>query len=62
MTTLVRFGVSLEKGLLRKFDDHINNKKYTNRSKAIRDLIRESLVIKEWETNKKGVLKANRNV
>ena len=46
---LVRFGVSLEKDLLRKFDGHIKAKKYTNRSEAFRDLIRQELVKKEWQ-------------
>ncbi len=52
MTTLIRFGVSLEKALLNKFDALIREKQYTNRSEAIRDLIRENLVKKEWESNK----------
>ncbi len=52
MAQLIRFGVSLNKELLRKFDELIKEKKYTNRSEAIRDLIRESLVKKEWEGNK----------
>ena len=52
MTTLIRFGVSLEKTLLDKFDALIREKQYTNRSEAIRDLIRENLVKKEWESNK----------
>jgi len=52
MATLIRFGVSLEKTLLEKFDALIHEKKYTNRSEAIRDLIRESLVRQEWESNK----------
>ena len=46
---LVRFGVSLEKDLLQKFDRLIEKKSYTNRSEAFRDLIREELVKKEWE-------------
>ena len=41
MSELVRFGVSLEDDLLNKFDRHIKKQKYTNRSEAIRDLIRE---------------------
>ena len=49
---LVRFGVSLEKDLLRKFDGHIKAKKYTNRSEAFRDLIRQELVKKEWRVGK----------
>jgi len=52
MSGLVRFGVSLEEDLLRKFDQRIREKKYTNRSEALRDLIREDLVKKEWQENK----------
>jgi CopG family nickel-responsive transcriptional regulator len=48
MSHLARFGVSLEKELLTKFDRHIKEKNYPTRSKAIADLIRESLVKKEW--------------
>jgi CopG family transcriptional regulator, nickel-responsive regulator len=48
MSELVRFGVSLEKTLLEKFDKFIKERNYTNRSEAIRDLIRQELVKKEW--------------
>ena len=48
MADLVRFGVSLEKKLLDKFDKLINKKNYPNRSEAFRDLIREELIKKEW--------------
>ncbi len=48
MSDVVRFGVSLEKELLGKFDRLIKEKKYPNRSEAIRDLIREDLVKREW--------------
>jgi CopG family transcriptional regulator, nickel-responsive regulator len=41
---LVRFGVSISGGLLEKFDALIETKGYTNRSEAIRDLIRDRLV------------------
>ncbi len=44
-----RFGVSLDKTLLDKFDRLIKGKKYTNRSEAFRDLIRQELVKTEWE-------------
>jgi len=50
MSGLVRFGVSLDSELLRKFDQLIREKNYSNRSEAFRDLIREELVAKEWET------------
>jgi len=52
MAQLVRFGVSLEKELLGKFDQRIRSKNYTNRSEALRDLIREDLVRKEWQGGK----------
>jgi len=52
MAGLVRFGVSLEKELLCKFDRLIKEKDYTNRSEAFRDLIRQELVRKEWKENK----------
>lgn len=45
---LVRFGVSLEKELLKKFDNMCAARKYGNRSEAIRDLIRDELVKDEW--------------
>ncbi|MCM8783921.1 MAG: nickel-responsive transcriptional regulator NikR [Candidatus Omnitrophica bacterium] len=48
MERLIRFGVSLPKELLIKFDRLIREKNYSNRSKAIGDLIREVLVKKEW--------------
>ena len=44
-----RFGVSLDDRLLRRFDSVISRKGYANRSEAIRDLIRDSLVEEEWE-------------
>ncbi len=46
----IRFTVSLEKDLLAKFDEAIQRRDYTNRSEAIRDLIRENLIDQEWET------------
>jgi len=52
MSEVVRFGVSLEKELLDKFDRLIKEKKYSNRSEAIRDLIRENLVKREWVEGK----------
>jgi len=46
---LVRFGVSIGSGLLEKFDILISEQGYTNRSEAIRDLIRDKLVAAEWD-------------
>lgn len=55
MEQLVRFGVSLDKGLLREFDRHIRRRRYTNRSEALRDLIRDNLIEQEWEGNRETV-------
>ena len=49
---LKRFSISLEKKLLEKFDKYISVRKYTNRSEAIRDLIREAFVREEWDSDK----------
>jgi CopG family nickel-responsive transcriptional regulator len=49
-TNLQRFGVSIDAKLLAQFDELIANKGYTNRSEAIRDLIRDYLVEEEWRT------------
>ena len=46
---LIRFGVSIGQGLLDKFDSLITEKGYTNRSEAIRDLIRNKIVETDWE-------------
>ena len=52
---LARFGVSLEKDLLNRFDKLCSDNRYSNRSEAIRDLIRDALVKKEW-TLTKGIV------
>jgi CopG family nickel-responsive transcriptional regulator len=49
MGKTVRFSVSLDSGLLERFDRLIRERKYENRSKAIRDLIRDFLIEREWE-------------
>ncbi len=52
MSELIRFGVSLEKELLQKFDKHIKKENYANRSNAIADLIRDNLIRQEWAEDK----------
>ena len=47
-----RIGVSLEADLLTQFDRLIADKGYVNRSEAIRDLIRDALVQREWTESK----------
>lgn len=48
---LVRFGVSLPENLSQRFDSLINRKKYSNRSEAIRDLIRNTLIEEDIESD-----------
>ena len=50
MSNLVRFGVSLEKTLLEKWDSLLDSKGYNNRSEALRDLIRQEMVKDEWSS------------
>ena len=50
MSKVVRFGVSLDQELLEKFDRLAKEKDYTCRSEALRDLIRQELVQKQWES------------
>jgi CopG family transcriptional regulator, nickel-responsive regulator len=49
MSEIIRFGVSLDKRLLNRFDRLIRKRSYTNRSEALRDLIRQEMVKNEWE-------------
>ena len=49
MAGLFRFGISLPKDLLDKFDKLITQKSYSNRSEAFRDMIRQELIKKEWQ-------------
>ncbi len=50
MSELARIGVAIDSDLLAKFDQLIADRGYTNRSEAFRDLIREELVEKSWES------------
>ena len=49
MSSLIRFGVSMESGLLESFDLFISAHGFHNRSEAIRDLIREKLSLEKGE-------------
>ena len=49
MSELIRFGVSMDGRLLARFDQLIDEKGYSNRSEAIRDLIRDKLVEQSWQ-------------
>ena len=53
MGQLIRFGVSLDEDLLESFESLCARKGYSNRSEAIRDLIRGALVNDEWRHDAK---------
>ncbi len=48
MSEVMRFGISIDERLLEKFDLLIGDKGYSNRSEAVRDLIRNALVDEQW--------------
>src|SRR5580693_1043383 len=50
MSNLARIGVAIDSSLLKRFDQLIGQRGYTNRSEAFRDLIRDELVQKSWES------------
>ena len=49
MGKIQRFSVSLEGELLKAFDKYLDHMGYTSRSEAVRDLIREKLVARQWQ-------------
>lgn len=49
MDKVTRIGISIEPELLERFDELIEQQQYTNRSEAVRDMIRQYLVAEEWE-------------
>lgn len=49
MGELNRIGVAIDSDLLKKFDELILSRGYTNRSEAFRDLIRDELVERAWQ-------------
>jgi CopG family nickel-responsive transcriptional regulator len=50
MGHLSRIGVAIDSELLEKFDSMIAQRGYTNRSEAFRDIIRDELVEKAWQS------------
>ena len=49
MSELTRTALAIEKDLLGRFDKWMTDHGYSNRSEALRDLIRSALVEAEWE-------------
>ncbi len=58
MGELVRTAMSLDGDLLVKFDEWMAAHGYTNRSEAVRDLMRAALVEREWADPKAKVVAA----
>jgi len=52
---LERFSISIDRELLARFDAFIEQRKYGNRSEAIRDLMRKALIQQEWKANQEVV-------
>ena len=61
MQKVQRIGVSLEDGLLEKFDKLISAQGYENRSEAIRDLIRHRLTEEELGNPKAEAVAGTQN-
>jgi len=51
MTELARFSVSLEDDLLQRFDAFCSQEHFATRSEAVRQLIREKLTSRAWESD-----------
>jgi CopG family transcriptional regulator, nickel-responsive regulator len=54
---LVRFGVAMDECLLESFDELVAKRGLaTNRSEAMRDLVRDALVDAEWESSDEEIV------
>jgi len=56
LSSLTRFGISIDDKLLQTFDQLIKEAGYGSRSEAIRDLIRNYLVARQWEESQSPVV------
>ncbi|HPR83899.1 MAG TPA: nickel-responsive transcriptional regulator NikR, partial [Pontiellaceae bacterium] len=50
-----RFSISMEDDLVQKFDGHLERRGYSNRSEAVRDLVRKALIDEEWQAGEEVV-------
>ena len=50
MSEIVRFSVSVEDELLERFDRYCRQEQFATRSEAVRQLIRETLTRRAWES------------
>ncbi len=56
MDKVTRIGISLEPELLKEFDQLVSGKGYTNRSEAVRDIIRFALTDERWKDSEADVV------
>lgn len=56
MSEIVRFSVSVEQELLDKFDRYCNEEQLATRSEAVRQMIRELLTRRAWESGAREVV------
>ena len=56
MSEIVRFSVSVEDNLLEKFDRYCQQEQFATRSEAVRQLIREKLTERAWESGSREVV------
>lgn len=55
MSQTVRFAVSLDEKLLAQFDEALRDRRYETRSEAVRDLIRNHLVLETWDEKEETI-------
>ena len=56
MSEIVRFSVSVEDELLEKFDRYCREEQLATRSEAVRQLIRDKLTKRQWESGSREVV------
>jgi CopG family transcriptional regulator, nickel-responsive regulator len=56
MDRVTRIGISLEPELLKEFDELVAARGYTNRSEAVRDIIRYALTDERWKDSEADVV------
>jgi CopG family nickel-responsive transcriptional regulator len=57
VSKLARFGVAMDESLLERFDGLVARRgSATNRSEAVRDLVRDALVDAEWEVSDEEIV------
>lgn len=55
MSDIVRFSVSVEEELLEQFDKYCTEEQFATRSEAVRQLIRDTLTRRAWESGTQDV-------